>query len=157
MCIFFTEEEETEDKDYRDENELSGGEEPEWEADERSSEAANDTGVEDSLQDTSGDKEDQLESESVSAASRTLRLSELKANLVRTCDRKKLGVVLERLSEVRRRMALCSKEKVELGVTTLLFLSCFYVFSRKTIFPSVTSAVRMEVCLIFYYCTKLVM
>lgn len=68
MCIFFTEEEETEDKDYRDENELSGGEEPERETDERSSKAANDTSVEDSLQDTSRDKEDQMESKSMSAA-----------------------------------------------------------------------------------------
>lgn len=164
----FTEEQETEDEDYRDENELSGGEEPEWETDEMSSEAVNDTSVEDSLQDTSRDKEGQMESESASAAANqggaprrkspstrrnlyysricterlTLRLSVLKAKLVRICEIENVRVVLKRLPEVRRRMTLCSKEKVELGVTTLLSLPCFYVFSiKRLMFPQVTSPV----------------
>lgn len=81
-------------------------------------------------------------SESVSAAanqgdaprrkSLSTYLSELRAKPVTTCDRRKVRVV----QKVRRRMTLCSKEKVELGVTTLLSLSCLYVFSRKRlIFP----------------------
>lgn len=130
VCVFFTEEEEAETADYRDENKLSGGEEPEWETDERSCKAANLISIEGSIQNMSGDKEDQMENESVSVAPNqggaphrkslstrrnlcysricterlTRCISELKAKPARTHGGRKVRVVLKRLSEA----SICS-------------------------------------------------